>query len=124
MSSEMTAAIERLRQSRQAEHDDARTRAFNLGRQWAMQHAGYSELMRSSQLNLGEAFDNQFTPILPSTLIASAILGIDPPSWKDANQFWKTVDPEITEKHLADQEFLSGFVRGARLVWRQVANKL
>jgi hypothetical protein len=104
----LTQVIERLRATKVEDPHADLTRARERGRDWAMREANYQQLKEISGLVLtGTGYARQF---------AQAVKAHDKNDWPF---FWGSPNAP-----LPPDDYVEAFLEGAKVVWREVADKI
>jgi hypothetical protein len=113
----MEDVIERLRLSKQTKAEVIEDEGRKLGIEWAKHHAEYDELRRMAQL---AAFGPENHGGAPE--VYAEVTGREAEIDYEMAGFYLVEEAPIME--IATDEFVAGFVEGARQVWDEVGNKL
>lgn len=128
---DMDAAIQRLRASRQDSDQSANGEGYRAGRRWAESAASFDQLKRlcelTDQLDSGHAgswrdlfANNDVNALSTSDIVACYIQG-QPPNRDLARDFWRSTLERFAPP---EPEFLHDFAEGATEIYHAVADKL
>lgn len=131
---DMTAAIQRLRASRNEYKEAINMDSFRVGKRWAAEAASFVQLKRLSELSSRldgvspiawiDFFDdsNESNPA-PAVTFACEVEGLGEIDWDAARDFWANVI-ELQGGRLPDSDFVHGFAEGALEFYDAISDKL
>jgi hypothetical protein len=109
----MEQVIERLRASKTAFADKERAEGRTHGRDWARLHASFEDLRTVANLDFDRQPDSSSYGALLDKALGNTDLSYDRSFWQDSED-WS----------IPSNEYVEAFVKGAKDVWNEVADKI
>ena len=126
---EMIDVIQRLRADKLGSRATAHNEGFTDGQHWAMEAAGYDQLVRLAAWAEGEnwmdTFYNPYEPEWPAMAFYLAVEGKEPPDLEQDNGdgFWERA-ASAGEASVLTSGYVHGFAEGALNVFSAVRDRL
>ena len=125
----MSDVIQRLRADKLGSQDTAHKNGFTDGQQWAVEVAGYDQLVRlaawADEENWMDIFYNPYEPDWPAMALYLAVEGKEPPDLEQDNGdgFWERA-ASVGAASVLTSGYVHGFAEGALDVFGAVRDQI